>query len=83
MQITTNQFQKELKKHGNNAFPLLISYEKLSNYETGSFLWHWHPEVEISLIQTGEMLYKVNHCTYHLKKGDILFGNANVLHSDT
>lgn len=81
MQITTNQFQKELKKHGNHAFPLLISYEKLSNYETGAFLWHWHPEVEISLIQTGEMLYKVNHCTYHLKKGDILFGNANVLHS--
>ncbi|MDC7291733.1 AraC family transcriptional regulator [Blautia schinkii] len=81
MQIATNQFQKELKPHGDTAFPMLVSYERLSSYESGSFLWHWHPEIEITLVQSGEMLYKVNHCTFHLKEGDILFGNANALHS--
>ena len=28
MQIITNQFQKELKKHGSDYFPFLVSYEK-------------------------------------------------------
>ena len=38
MQIITNNAGKELKKHGDNAFPFLVSYERLSGYETGSFL---------------------------------------------
>lgn len=81
MQIVTNQFQKELKQHGSDDFPLLVSYEQLSGYPSGSFLWHWHPEIEITLVTEGRMLYKVNHCSFHMKEGDILFGNANALHA--
>ena len=81
MQIITNQFQKELKKHGSDEFPFLVSYERLSKYESGSFLWHWHPEMEVTLVQSGEMIYKVNQCTFHLKEGDVLIGNTNVLHA--
>lgn len=81
MQIVTNQFQKELKKHGSDEFPVLVSYERLSKYESGSFLWHWHPEIEVTFVQSGEMIYKVNQCTFHLKAGDVLIGNTNVLHA--
>lgn len=81
MQIITNQFQKELKSHGSDAFPLLVSYERLSRYESGSFSWHWHPELEFTLIQKGQMLYKINQTSFHLKEGDILLGNANALHA--
>lgn len=81
MQIVTNQFQKEIKKHGSDAFPLLVSYEQLSRYPSGSFLWHWHPEIEITLVEEGHMLYKANQCIFHLKKGEILFVNSNVLHA--
>lgn len=81
MQIVTDGSQKELKKHGSDEFPLLVSYEQLSRYKSGSFLWHWHPELEITLVLEGEMLYKVNQCTYHMRTGDILLGNANVLHA--
>ena len=73
MQIITNQNQKEIKEHGNYSFPVLVSYEALSNYESGSFLWHWHPEIEITLVTHGEMLYHINHDTFHLKEGQILF----------
>lgn len=81
MQIITNQFQKELKKHGSDYFPFLVSYEKLSGYELGSFMWHWHPEIEITWVRQGRMCYKVNDLCYHLKEGDILFENSNVLHA--
>ena len=81
MQIITNTAGKELKKHGDSAFPCLVSYECLSGYETGSFLWHWHPEIELTYIEKGEMLYKVNQNTFHLKEGQALFGNANALHA--
>ena len=83
MQIITNQFQKELKQHGNEQFPFLVSYQKLSEYESGSFMWHWHPEIEITYVQTGTMCYKVNHMVYHLKEGDIVFNNSGALHSGT
>ena len=39
-EIITDGSQKELKKHGSDEFPLLVSYEKLSGYKSGSFLWH-------------------------------------------
>ena len=83
MQIITNQFQKELKQHGNEQFPFLVSYQKLSEYESGSFMWHWHPEIEITYVQKGTMCYKVNHRVYHLKEGDIVFNNSGALHSGT
>lgn len=83
MQIITNQFQKELKQHGNEQFPFLVSYQKLSEYESGSFMWHWHPEIEITYVQKGTMCYKVNHMVYHLKEGDIVFNNFGALHSGT
>lgn len=81
VQIVTDGSQKELKKHGSDEFPLLVSYEQLSRYKSGSFLWHWHPEVEITLILEGRMIYKVNQCTFHMKEGEFLLGNANVLHA--
>lgn len=83
MQILTDPSRKELKKHGSDNFPFLVSQEKLSRYESGSFLWHWHPEIEITCIRTGQMCYKVNDRIFHLKEGDLLFENANVLHAGT
>ena len=83
MQIVTNQFQKELKQHGNEHFPFLVSYKKLSEYESGSFMWHWHPEIEITYVRKGTMCYKVNNLVYHLKEGDIVFNNSGALHSGT
>lgn len=81
MQIITQENQKELKEHGNYAFPVNISIEKIESYETGTFLWHWHPEIELTLILSGQIEYQIEDNTYILSAGDGVFCNANSLHS--
>lgn len=81
MQIKTDQFKHEIKEHGNYNFPFLVSNEKLSKYESGSFLWHWHPEIELTIVTNGQMLYKVNTESYFLRHGQALFGNSSALHA--
>lgn len=81
MQLKIDQEQKEIKSHGSYEFPVLISYERLSYFDTGGFPWHWHPEIELTLILSGDMEYQVNDNIYCLKEGEGLFCNTNVLHS--
>lgn len=81
MQILINEKKQELKEHGNYEFPVHVSEEVLSLYEKGSFLWHWHPEIELTLILDGEIEYYVDDRKYLLKKGEGLFCNVNSLHA--
>ncbi len=81
MQINIEKNQKEIKEHGNYAFPVNISVEKIEAYEQDSFLWHWHPEIEITWVMSGELMYHVNEKKYVLTAGEGLFGNSNTLHS--
>jgi len=80
MQIKINDDKKEVKLHGTYEFPLAVNYEELSKYDRGSFIWHWHPEVEFTLILKGEIEYRVNNKVYYLSEGEGLFGNVNTLH---
>lgn len=81
MRLQIDQEQKEIKRHGSYEFPVLVSYEKLSYFDTGEFPWHWHPEIELTLVMEGEISYQVNDSLYHLREGEGLFCNTNVLHS--
>ena len=81
MQIQIEENQKEIKRHGNYEFPVNISKESIRSYESGMFLWHWHTEIELTYIISGEMEYRVNDSVYVLKAGEGLFGNSNTLHA--
>ncbi|MDO5589953.1 MAG: AraC family transcriptional regulator [Lachnospiraceae bacterium] len=81
MQINIEQNQKEIKKHGSFAFPLHVSLEHIEAYEQGVFLWHWHPEIELTWIISGEIEYRVNDKIYYLREGEGLFGNSQTLHA--
>lgn len=81
MQIRIGENRKELKDHGNYAFPVNVSEESIAAYERGIFLWHWHKEVELTWIMSGEMEYRVNNEIYEMKAGEALFGNSNAMHA--
>ena len=81
MQLEINEHQKELKSHGCFEFPVFISHEVLSDYEHGSFIWHCHPEIELTLILEGSIEYQVNNQNYLLSAGNGLFCNTNALHT--
>ena len=81
MQLNINEQKKELKPHGNYSFPVNISKEILSYYEGGNFLWHWHPEIEITYIVEGKINYTINDKSYILKNGEGIFGNSNTMHN--
>jgi len=81
MQIRIGGNRKEIKDHGNYAFPVNVSEESIQAYERGMFLWHWHKEVELTWIMSGKMEYRVNNEIYEMKEGEALFGNSNALHA--
>jgi AraC-like DNA-binding protein/quercetin dioxygenase-like cupin family protein len=81
MELRVNKEKRELKSHGTYEFPVNISRKRISSYETGSFPWHWHNEVELTLVLSGEIDYRVNDSNYRLREGEGLFCNANALHA--
>lgn len=80
-EIKVDKNMRELNPHGNYGFPIYLLHITLSAYPFGRLNCHWHPELEIMLIENGSMIYQVNQTTYHLAKGDCLFVNSNALHS--
>ncbi len=81
MQLSADKQQKELKSHGNYEFPVLVSEEVLALYERHSFRWHWHPEIELTYVREGDILYQINEQVYQLHAGEGLFCNTNALHT--
>lgn len=81
IQIITNDRQQELKEHGSYEFPVLVSQEAVSRFYTGSFLWHWHTEIELTLFTEGSMVYQINDRVFYPRAGQALFGNSNTMHT--
>lgn len=81
MQIRTGKNKQEIKEHGNYEFPVNVCVESIQAYERGIFLWHWHKEVELTLVLSGKMEYRVNEAVYKIEENQILFGNSNTLHA--
>jgi len=57
-----------------------VGRKLISSYPTGSFPWHWHDEVEFTLVAGGRMEYRINDSRYLLEAGQGLFCNSGALH---
>ncbi len=81
MELQVNEQKQELKFHGTYGFPVNVGRKKLSAYERRAFPWHWHDEIELTLVLSGEIEYRVNDSCYLLREGEGLFCNSGAIHS--
>ena len=55
-------------------------YEQCDLHPDGKVPWHWHPEVELTLVLQGRVRVLVNNEEYYIEAGDGMFINSNALH---
>lgn len=55
-------------------------YEQFDLHPDGKVPWHWHPEIELTLVLEGLVRVLVNNEEYYIGPGDGMFINSNVLH---
>lgn len=67
--------------HTGNDYPVGIYYVELSKMFLGRANWHWHEELEIDLVRTGEAVFEMGEKKYRVPAGCAVLLNGNHLHS--
>lgn len=62
-------------------FPCACKLTNVATVRHQNVTWHWHPVFELNYIMEGEADYLFTGGSFHLKKGDAIFYNTDVLHS--
>ena len=76
----TNEIRKERKPHGTLDFPCAIYTSSHTDCPCDAIAWHWHEEMEIIFIESGNLLLRVPGREYDVAAGELAFLNGNVLH---
>ena len=50
---------KEIKRHGTEGFPFAVYLNDFSSFQTDGICWHWHDELQITMITEGDFLCQV------------------------
>lgn len=74
----TDETGKELLTYGTPDFPIAFFDDDLTQVKVP---WHWHDELEIVVILSGEVSVFVAGCELNLKAGEGYFANSGILHS--
>lgn len=71
---------RETKKHGTDGFPFAVYLDDFSHFQNGYICWHWHDEVQMTLILEGEFTCQIGGEKVILTPGESIFFNSCVLH---
>ena len=72
----------EKKKRGTDIFPLDL-YLVTKEHPRYDMPYHWHKEIELLLVHSGEFHASLDGVEYILKAGDVLYVGAGVIHGGT
>lgn len=78
--IEVDQNLQEIEKHGDLSFPMKIYWNDFTTYIEENISWHWHEEIEFSVVTKGVVEISAGTNTIFLEKGNAVFINANTLH---
>ncbi|WP_332236750.1 AraC family transcriptional regulator [Sporolactobacillus sp. KGMB 08714] len=79
-EILIDENHRETTLHGSYEFPMAVYVDQLDKNALGFVNWHWHDEIQFSLVTKGDMEFCVNQKTYVLKAGQGIFINSGCLH---
>ncbi len=79
-QLNLDKDNRELHPHGTLDFPCAAYCTTYIDTEESAIPWHWHEEMEMVYIQSGQMKLQIPGKTFHLKEGQSFFINGNILH---
>ncbi len=63
------------------SYPVHVHFIELAKMYMHRIRWHWHPEIEVLLITSGEITLAIDNKETHLKEGQGIIINQNVMHS--
>lgn len=75
-----DDFLKEVKKHGTDGFPFAAYLDDFSDFHNGFICWHWHDEVQITLIVEGEFTCQIGSEKITMGPGESIFINSGAFH---
>lgn len=79
-EMPTDETMRSLLVHGCADFPFEYYLDELGTFQSRSIEWHWHKEVEFSLVLEGSVRCFDELNVYELAPGDGLFINSETLH---
>lgn len=78
--LNLNHISKELQPHGSLAFPCAGYESHHSSRKEDEIPWHWHEELEIIYLESGQIHFCIPQNKFLMKKGDFLIINSGILH---
>lgn len=72
----------ELKQHGTDDFPFEL-YQVNADHPKYKMAFHWHTNVELIWVKTGELTLTLDNRTLLLQSGEIAIVNSEVVHGAT
>lgn len=78
--VRVNDSLKELKPQGTIDYPCNAYSSFHSCHQEDDIPWHWHEELEIIYIRTGQMEIMVPSKSLTVNEGEMIVINSNVLH---
>ena len=61
--------------------PYFCHYDDSDKIIGNRIPWHWHSMVEVTYVEKGHLLFRAADEQFEVKTGELLFINANMLHS--
>ena len=74
----TDDTGRELLTYGTPDYPIAFFDDDLTKVKVP---WHWHDELELVVILSGEVSVFIAGCEIKLKTGEGYFANSGILHS--
>ena len=72
--------RRERKQHGTPEFPAAVYRYAMKDCVMGTISWHWHEEIQLSLVTGGTVCFFADGHRYEVHRGDGFFINSSRLH---